>query len=593
LIAGVVASDDLHADEIIHRLSQSVPDAALAHAVANGVAVARWSHGSFVEGSTLDEDHAFVGNLRGNPADIRCELRGNFAAVGRRGARLLLARGRFGGRPLYWCRVGSAMVACSRLLPLATLLRGHLRLNIDHIRARFDGRAAAWLHPLPFEGVRAVLPNTTVEIGASGVEHVDHPPVRLGPELRLSQRDLARRLREELQAAVERQCGGARKVAVLAGGGVDSGALLAFTVLNQRARGGPTVIPVALDHGGDGDDRPHLRALCAQLGIEPLRVAVAEGARSAGQARIIDAQIHVGAPFAMASAAIGRARDAGAEVVISGEGAEIGLDSDPDVFAEFLFQHPVAAVARLMRFRGVCETRAASVRRLALGPLARQVVPPSLLDARQRLRSARNRGPIWARPRLRTWLAQQPWLEARPPPFRGQRERIERMAGSTLVMTTVDIMLRWEMLTSVRCALPYFDDDFLQFVGRIPNAAIFAGARERGLLRESMAGIVPDTLRYRTDKARPYQALAEMFEVTGGYDSVRDLVTMRELDGLALVEPVAFRRDFERFAANPAAADPKVWGTLWGAIIGEAYLRWFRDFNSTSAAEGQRWTVAS
>jgi len=471
------------------------------------------------------------------------------------------------------------------------LLRGSLDLNLDHICASFDGDVWAHLHPLPFEGVRSVPPNTTVEIDESGREHERHPPVRLGPQLRLSEGDLADRLREELRAAVDRQCGGARKVAVLASGGVDSSALLACAVLNHRERGSPSAIPLAIDHGGEGDDRPHLRAMCTHIDIHPMRVAVAEGARYAGRERIVDGTIHSWIPAATTLAAVRRASDAGAEVVLSGEGSELALDSDPDVFGEFLSERPLAAAACLMCFRGACETRGNSIRRLALRPLARKLVPSLLLDVRERWRFAPTIQPAWAGPRLRAWLRRPP--QARRKPFRGQRERIEGMAGSTLVMTVVDFARRWEMATGVRFALPYFDDDFLQFVGRIPSAAIFAGARERGLLRESMAGIVPDSVRYRTDKARPYEAFAELFEAMGGYDSVRDLVTMRELAALALVEPVPFRHEFERFAENPAVADPSAWGALWGAIAGEAYVRWFREFNTAHNAESALLTVAS
>jgi len=132
---------------------------------------------------------------------------------------------------------------------------------------------------------------------------------------------------------------------------------------------------------------------------------------------------------------------------------------------------------------------------------------------------------------------------------------------------------------------PYLDDDFVRFVGRIPSSAIFAGAWERGLLRASMPDIVPDSIRFRRDKAEPSEGFVDLYKAEGGYEAVRDLADVRELGRLGMVDREGFRRAFERFAVDPAT-DPDGWTRLWGAITGEAYLRWFHDFNTACTERG-------
>ena len=140
---------------------------------------------------------------------------------------------------------------------------------------------------------------------------------------------------------------------------------------------------------------------------------------------------------------------------------------------------------------------------------------------------------------------------------------------------------RWETATGLPICFPYLDDTYVLFVARLPSSAMFAGARERGLLRESMEGVVPDGIRYRMDKARPYHAFAELFSMPVGRASVADLVTMRELERLQMVDPSSFRTAFDRFARDPYA-NPRDWTTLWSALTAEAYVRWFREFKAGS-----------
>ena len=210
-----------------------------------------------------------MGTIVGELPGPNTSLRGDYALVRRCDGCLQLARARFGGRPLYWLRLESVTVASDRLLPLAILGRTELELDLDHVFALFDARLIVWRNPPPFLGVQRVRTNTIVEIGRSGATRVSPGPIHIGSELRLSAGGLASALRDEFLAAVERECAGVRRVAVMTGGGVDSSNILAAAVGNHRRWGTAAVVPLAFDYGGPGDERPQLRALCQHLDVTP------------------------------------------------------------------------------------------------------------------------------------------------------------------------------------------------------------------------------------------------------------------------------------------------------------------------------------
>jgi asparagine synthase (glutamine-hydrolysing) len=590
MIAAIIGGSDEGAARLIASMGGLLPGAAVSRSTEGGVTLASWSGGSAAVSATFAGDHAYIGRLPDGPPDHGSELRGDFALVARVDGRLRLSRARFGGRPLYWARFGDRVIASNRLLPLAIAGGRDVRLNVEHVFALFDTRFWILDGPLPFVGAHRVAMNSIVDVDASGRAKTSWGPVSIGDELRLTPPEIASALRAELSAAVERACAGARRVAVFGGGGVDSSALLATAVRNSR-RGGAEVLSVAFDYPGPGDDTPHLRALCRHLGIEPTVVAPAEGAHHWGQERVVDASAHSVGPASMILAAMKHARVGGAEQALFGDGSEMFLDDHQAVFGAFLLADPLRALARAARREIMFESRARSFIRLAVGPLARRFIPAAAVDARDRLvqtraQAARLRARPWAGPRLRAFLSERRTYP-RPPPIHGQRERVARLASSPLLTGVREHLSRWETAGGLAIVLPYLDDEFARFTGRIPNDAMFATGRERGLLRESMRGLVPESVRNRMDKARPYRAFADLFGTVGGASAVDELLPMRGLAALGIIDPHGFRVAFDRFAADPYAVDAD-WHGLWGAITGEAYVRWFDRFiaGGPSAAAG-------
>jgi asparagine synthase (glutamine-hydrolysing) len=584
MIVAALAASDRAAQGALNAVVRAIGRGTLSSTVSSGVALG-CIDGCGVPTPAFRGTHAYVGEIRGEHPRPGTPLRGDFAWVGRRDGHLRLARGRFGGRPLFWMRAGDATIACSRLEPLAAAARMDLVLDVEHLLAVFDGTAAFYAGRLPFAGAFKIAPNTVVDLDPDGGASVYEGPVSTGLELRASVPELAQALRAEVDAAVERCTSGAKRVAVFTGGGIDSSRLLAAAVSLARGRGDRDPIPLALDYGGEGDDRPHLRTLCSHLRVDPVRVLAEECAPYAGRERIVDATVHLTTPGSIVLAALERARAAAVDHVVAGDGSEYGLDAAPAVFGDYLLEAPVDALQFLRRFKPIFETRARAVRRLMLGPLFRHFAPPALLERRVHVQEARTRraklaARPWAGPRLREFLKDRAILP-RPPSILSQAERVRALASSPWASLVREGYSRWEILGGLPISLPYLDDDFAQFIARLPSSAMFVGEHERGLLRESMDGLVPDSLRYRNDKARPYEVYVDQFRAMGGYSAVEDLASMAELEALGVVDAKCFRKEFERFVGSPEA-DFEVWSTLWPAIAAESYVRWFKAFKAAS-----------
>src|SRR5258708_33345152 len=97
-----------------------------------------------------------------------------------------------------------------------------------------------------------------------------------------------------------------------------------------------------------------------------------------------------------------------------------------------------------------------------------------------------------------------------------------------------------EEATQCRRANPLFDDEVLRLVATLSPLALFAGEYRRGLLRWSMADVLPEPVKARVNKAYMEPAIARMVRAAGGFEPLRDLARVRRLADLGLVEPSRF-----------------------------------------------------
>jgi asparagine synthase (glutamine-hydrolysing) len=194
---------------------------------------------------------------------------------------LVLARDRFGVKPLFFSRDGETLVFGSELRTL--LAGGYPRdARLDPLQLRqFLAQRYPDPHHAPLEGVRAVPPGAVVEISAAGERWSrfwDPPPAEASPGM--SDDESLARLEQLLRAAVHRQLVADVPVGLFLSGGVDSGTVAAM--LADRSAGPVKTFSVGFG-GAEGevaDERPraaaaarHLKTEHHELAVEPQQVA--------------------------------------------------------------------------------------------------------------------------------------------------------------------------------------------------------------------------------------------------------------------------------------------------------------------------------
>lgn len=377
-------------------------------------------------------------------------------------------------------------------------------------------------------------------------------------------------LRGALGRAMDRAAGTAQRVAVLAGGGLDSGGLLALAMAWAQRTGG-TAFGVALDFAGDGDDRPHLAALQAQLGCEVIRVSPEAAAARATLLRGIDAAPCNGPTAPMEIELMAQARANGADVVLMGVGGDELFDGDPRSLSRIARQGSIWRAVRAARaLRGFARPRF-PVGAWVARPLVARAIPRGLRMIRAR--RSRTAVPSWAGPNLESYfaLSREKELEAVSRRFASSLEAITKSTDDAYRH-----YLAWgrhaeEVASGIERVDPYLDRTLIREVEQLPPEWLLHGGRRRGLFREAMRGLLPESLRLREDKASFEPALVRFVTAAGGLDSLRDCATMTNLAKLGVVKRSAFADAFDAFVASPD--DGEAWTTLWPTLCVEAFLR--------------------
>jgi asparagine synthase (glutamine-hydrolysing) len=196
------------------------------------------------------------------------------------------------------------------------------------------------------------------------------------------------------------------------------------------------------------------------------------------------------------------ARDAGVKVLLDGQGAD-------EVFAGYHYQLGpwLAEISRaegpLSALRAARAAAAATGRSLGflLGLLAYHRLPvPSGLRERARARAATHG-------RLPPGLLDPDWRR-RVGPARSARHaprsslKDERRAA--ILETSLPALLRYEdrnsMAFSVEARTPYLDYRLVERAQALPASDLIRDGWTKAILREAMAGVVPDPVRWRRDK---------------------------------------------------------------------------------------------
>lgn len=403
-----------------------------------------------------------------------------------------------------------------------------------------------------------IVPGATPYLGVRATFERSTPPLRLDarPPPRAPE-EAAAQLREGLTRAVAHALEGARRVAVLTGGGLDSSVLLALAH-KWAEEHGASVFAASLDFEGPGDDRPHLAALARRLSCEVVRARPEDAAHRIDLLyRGVDA-----APFTWPSGlmeieTLARARANGAEVILTGVGADELLDGEPRALSTLVRRDPLAAVRSARRLRGFDRPSRPLVDWL-VRPLISRRLPATV--HRWRARQQKVAPPPWAGP------AVVDYLHAASRSAEGgsiwERPHHEHLAW---------LRHQEDVAAKIACLQPYLEPAVRSLVGAFEPAWLLHGDVRRGLLREAFRDLLPRSLAEREDKATFENALRDLLLAAGGIDALRPLASVTELASHGLVAPARFAEAFAAFERAPMDNDH--WLTCWPVLAVEAFLR--------------------
>jgi asparagine synthase (glutamine-hydrolysing) len=413
------------------------------------------------------------------------------ALLDHRSRRVILARDPLGDRCLSYSLSPHRLVAASE--DAAVLAVPGVDGDLD------PGRLAAYfaLTPLPggwtfHRGVRQVEPGCFLEVTARGTRQVRYyQPPELPEVAAASPEDNAHRFREAFEAAVRCRMRSRRRPAVLLSGGLDSAPVAALAARELPAGEPLTTVSWVFDRYPRADERRYLDALTEALGLRSRRFA----GDDLGPLGELDRwPTHPSSPEQNAyrrlhERAYRMVRQEGTNVLLTGMLGDHLYTGEETWLADALQR------GRLLQAAGDLAWHLG--RREPLRPVLRSLLPE---PAQRALGSLRRRRPRrWLTDHAHRLLATAP--EAVPGAYRERRPRqhlrlLGAGNGNGLLIETY-----YAGRHGLELRYPLRDRRLVELALALPTAELYHRGVHRPVLRRALAGVLPQAILARRDKA--------------------------------------------------------------------------------------------
>ena len=421
-----------------------------------------------------------------------------------------------------------------------------------------------------YENVQRVGADETVDFSVEPARRT-RAPVSVADDawFGCGEQELVSALRTTIEDSVRRAVGDGRRIAVLTGGGLDSGALLGAVVAHARGATKREATAIALHFAGPGDDRPYLSALCKDLGVSPILVRPSEPATWLSRALVVDGIPTTYPTVAFELHALELAHAHGFDVLLDGIFGDQIFDGNPVACARMAVSgNPWGGISTALRLvhRHDLAPQQRLWRHLAY-PLLRELVPSNMRRA------------------TRSHRAQKPWMSRRLREWTREFVRTDEIHSSILTSTAperyrdhirsyrIDTAAEWRhasgRLFGVRRRDPYADARVVQFVSSLPPEKLLSGGWIRGLFRRAVEGWIPGVLQWRRSKAWLEPAVNDLIGARSAMDQLRPFLTFEALADMGFVDPRKLRSAHEK----DVQTDVVGWYTSWSALAAEALVR--------------------
>lgn len=436
-------------------------------------------------------------------------LRGDFAIALVDGARqkLLLARDIMGICPLYYSQTQNTFFAGSEIKSILAYPGFKTRPDDDALADLLLAGDPYDRERTCFAGISRVLPGHTVVVTPEKMRSFQHWDFDTAKQIRCgSIEDYAERLRTLFKQAVRRRLRSSHPVAVTVSGGLDSSAILCQAELLKRAE--PSVAPclgisMTFPDGTDADEKQFLHDIedCYKIRIRKLafsRVRFAECEKSIWNSEM--PQLDWDARCEIRSTV----RQMGCRVVLDGYYGDQMLANAGYLvdlarsFRWFQLRREFAEYCNWM-----AEVTPAIMRQELRWILSRGLVPYKLVRRVRQYQGIMNsRHPSWYAQRFREHAFQRYVVSKRTP-----RHFISNHAKTCFEFLTarprlncVEADNKTAAIDMIEKSYPFMDTDLIEFVLALPGHVVNWRGVPKGLFREAMKGILPESIRLRNWK---------------------------------------------------------------------------------------------
>lgn len=508
-----------------------------------------------------------------------CELlRGTFVVVAldRERETAMVIRDHLGGRPLVHIRVGDGALFAEHERAIVELLPG--TPGPDRLAlARWIERGSTPPGRTLFEGIVRIPPAHRALLSADGIAVEPYWRPRYEGVASESRQEIAERLRTAAFAAVARAAQGARQPAVSLSGGLDSACVAAGLAAREEPASGALALAGVFPAHPKTDERELIEATARHTGI-PVELIPFDD-RASILAPALEHIDRWSVPPATPNLFVwkplmARARELGVDAMLDGEGGDELFAFAPHLIADMLRTGRALAAWRLSRRIPEIGTDADLRMRLRILRVygVSRLVPPAVKRRRRRRTVAGSPGslllPADASALLELGEDDDPRARGLDGPlwWRGLAGDLTE-GGETLGVSSQ--LRRGAIDERIDRRHPFlFDLDLLRTVLANPPRMQFDPIRDRALLRDGLAGQIPEAVRTRHAKSYFTDLLAAGLATDGPL--LADGPARRDAPVRAFVraEPL---EALLRESANPR--NSRAARRLWHAGLADVWLR--------------------
>ena len=486
----------------------------------------------------------------------------------------LLARDQLGARPCFLHDSGRGLCFASEIRQLLALL--------PRRPAPDPAGVAHWVaassRPGPqtlYAGIRRLQPGGVVMLDAHGSREERYWIPRFEEPLRVSDGELAERVRDGLNLAVARRLDPDGKTGVLMSGGLDSSSVAA--VCAQQANGSLYACSATFPEHPAADEAELIGELRTTLGLPGIDIEVRPGGllASALESLVAWQMPLLGWGDFWTLALMRAAASQGVSTVLDGDGGDELLGPRTYLLADRMRAgEPRRALALAYELPGANTNPPRREIARMFGSLALLGALPYRLHDAINGPLARGQAPSWMLPgAVKDLVSSDDPLRWKR--LEGPRWWAQAAYGLTCGIEEAGVFehqRRRAALAGVEARHPLLDLDLVQLGLRQPPLATFDPRFSRPVLRESMAGLLPDAVRLRPGKARFESLIVDCLTGPDGA-IVRRLLSGRDSELGAYVDPGALRKTlFDNDRELKERPFRWMWH-VWRLLTAECWLR--------------------